>query len=349
MCAQPNKTVTSESDTCAAVSKIVCADVVRLQDWWLQSRAERWGFSAESFGAELARCVNGKFHTVVPSYEQVGSHIRTLHLEDLGLACACADGVVEAWEFFIATYRSYLRACAGAMLKRPVSAPEAQELADSLFADLYGLSAEKRGKLFRYFHGRSSLKTWLRAVLAQRHIDKIRAERKFEELPEDDRSDGAARPATHVLSTPQAQLHDPHRERYLGLFTAALNTALQNLDTRDVQRLRMYYAEEKKLAEIGRACGEHESSASRNLERIRRELRGSVEEILRVGSTAGLADGHSNAGGLSDSQIALCFEYAAQDAPIDVDKLLAQREPTQADGDRDGSVIERSGQTGKEL
>jgi len=348
MCAQPNKTVASEADTSAAVTKLVCADVVRLQDWWLQSRAERWGFSAESFGVELARCVNGKFHAVVPSYEQVRSHIGTLHLEDLALACACADGVAVAWEFFIATYRSYLRACAGVMLKRPASAPEAQELADSLFADLYGLSPEKRGKLFRYFHGRSSLKTWLRAVLAQRHIDKIRAGRKFEELPEDDRSDGTAR---LVTSTPSAlaQPQDPHRERYKGLFSAALNTALQNLGPRDGQRLRMYYSEEKKLAEIGRAFGEHESSASRNLERIRSELRAAVEEILRAGRGAGLTDGRREDGGLSDAQIALCYEYAAQDAPIDLDKLLAQRGPTQADGDRNGGVIERNREAAKEL
>lgn len=347
MCALPNKTVTGEADRSAPVGKLVCSDAVQLRDWWV--RAERWGFSAEGFGAELARCVNGKFHAVVPSYEQVCSHIGTLHLEDLALAGACADGAAEAWEFFVATYRGHLRGCAAVMLKRPASAPEAQELADSLFGDLYGLSAEKRGKLFRYFHGRSSLKTWLRAVLAQRHIDKIRDERKFEELPEDERSDGVARLATPVLSAPQAQPQDPYRERYLGLFTAALNTALQNLDSRDARRLRMYYAEEKKLAEIGRAFAEHESSASRNLERIRRELRGAVEEILRVGSGAGLADQHSNAGGLGDAQIALCFEYAAQDAPIDLDKLLTQRKPTQANGDRDSRVIGQGGEAGEEL
>ena len=106
----------------------------------------------------------------------------TLHLEDLALACACVEGVPEAWECFVATYRGYLRACAGAMLKRTAGSPETQELADSLFAELYGLrdgaGVEKRGSLLRYFHGRSTLKTWLRAVLAQRHLDKIRVGRK---------------------------------------------------------------------------------------------------------------------------------------------------------------------------
>ena len=329
MCAQPNKTVATEADTSAIVAKLVRSDATELRGWWFQARAERWGLSPEGFGAELARCVNGKFHAVVLSYEQVRSHIGTLQLEDLALACACAAGVTEAWEYFVSTYRSYLRACAGVMLKRPASAPETQELADSLFADLYGLSAERRGKLFRYFHGRSSLKTWLRAVLAQRHIDKIRAGRKFEELPEDDRSDGTAALVTPTPSTATAQLQDPHRERSLSLFTAALNTALQNLDPRDARRLRMYYAEEKKLAEIGRAFGEHESSASRNLERIRRELRGAVEEILRAGAC--VADGAATSTGLSDAQITLCFEYAAHDAPIDFDTLFSQSEEGPAD------------------
>src|ERR1700736_6302175 len=166
-----------------------------------------------------------------------------------------AEGVAEAWEHFVGIYRGYLRACAGAMLKRSASAPEAEELADSLFAELYGLSAEKRGSLLRYFHGRSSLKTWLRAVLAQRHVDKIRAGRKFEELGDEDRGDGTQRPVAAGVLQAAA---DPHRVKYLLKFTEALQTALDNLDARDVERLRMYYAEEKKLAEIGRALEEHE-------------------------------------------------------------------------------------------
>ena len=40
----------------------------------------------------------------------------------------------------------------------------ARELADSLYADLYGVEQRdgERQSLFRYFHGRSSLATWLR-------------------------------------------------------------------------------------------------------------------------------------------------------------------------------------------
>jgi RNA polymerase sigma factor (sigma-70 family) len=203
------------------------------------------------------------------------------------------------------------------MLKRSASAPEAQELADSLFAELYGLSAGKRGSLLRYFHGRSSLKTWLRAVLAQRHVDRIRAGRKFEELEDEDGRDNAKLPA----AARELPVADPHRARYLLKFANALQTSLANLDARDVELLRMYYGEQKKLAEIGRGLGEHESSVSRHLEKVRQDVRRAVEEILRGGSEAVNGDGRT--GGMSEAEIALCFEYGAEDAPIDLDKLLS--------------------------
>ena len=47
--------------------------------------------------------------------------------------------------------------------------------------------------LFRYFHGRSSLTTWLRAVLAQRYVDRLRTIRRTEALPDEESAD-ACRP-----------------------------------------------------------------------------------------------------------------------------------------------------------
>jgi RNA polymerase sigma factor (sigma-70 family) len=177
-----------------------------------------------------------------------------------------------------------------------------------------GKGAER--SLFRYFHGRSSLKTWLRAVLAQRHIDSIRAGRRFEELAEDETCDGGPR----TQHRPPVQPVDPHRERYVASFTRALQTALDRLDPQEKERLRLYYAEEKTLAEIGRLLGEHESSVSRHLDRVRRDLRQAVEDLLRHG--IGAANGFAVQPGLSDAEIALCFEYSAGDNPIDLDKLL---------------------------
>jgi RNA polymerase sigma factor (sigma-70 family) len=300
------------------IAKILRGEPAILAQWCLLAGIERWGISAARFAEELARCAAARFRGERPGIEELNVYVGALRLEDLGLACACADGVAEAWEHFIGVYRGYLRACAGAMLKRSASAPEVEELADSLFSELYGLSAEKRGSLLRYFHGRSSLKTWLRAVLAQRHVDRIRAGRKFEELEDEDGADGAKLPVAAGV----VQAADPHRAKYLLKFTTALQTALANLNARDVELLRMYYAEQKKLAEIGRGLGEHESSVSRHLEKVRQEVRRVVEGILRGGTDAVNGDGRSD--GMSEAEIALCFEYGAEDAPIDLDKLLSR-------------------------
>jgi|ERR1700722_7794642 len=313
------------------IGKILRGDPAKLAQWCVLAGIERWGVSRERFTEELARCGAAKFRDNQPTVEELKTYLGALRLEDLGLACACAEGVAAAWEHFVGIYRGYLRACAGAMLKRSASAPEAQELADSLFAELYGLSADRRGSLLRYFHGRSSLKTWLRAVLAQRHVDRIRAGRKFEELEDEVGRDNAKLPAAaRVL-----QVADPHRATYLLKFSNALQTALENLDARDVALLRMYYAEQKKLAEIGRGLGEHESSVSRHLEKVRQEVRRTVEDILRGGSEAVNGDGRS--GGMSDAEIALCFEYGAEDAPIDLDKLLSPSAPREVE--REGKKI----------
>ena len=306
-----------DASTRGEIGKILRGDPAKLAQWCVLADIERWGVSTERFIEELARCGEAKFRGRQPTVEELKTYVSALRLDDLGLACGCADGVAEAWQHFVGIYRGYLRACAGTMLKRSASAPETQELADSLFAELYGLSADKRGSLLRYFHGRSSLKTWLRAVLAQRHVDRIRAGRKFEELEDEDGRDNAKLPATaRVL-----QVADPHRAKYLLKFTNALQTALENQDARDVALLRMYYAEQKKLAEIGRGLGEHESSVSRHLEKVRQEVRRAVEGILRGGPEALNGDGSS--GGMSEAEIALCFEYGAEDAPIDLDQLLS--------------------------
>jgi RNA polymerase sigma-70 factor, ECF subfamily len=290
---------------------------------YAQSQAGRWGLARERFVAVLERSAKKRLAVGDVTPRQLEEFLAALHLEDLALATACADGCEAAWEYFYATFRNYLHTAAAAILRRDPGSAESIELADSLFAELYGLAARKGAErsLFRYFHGRSSLKTWLRAVLAQRHIDSIRASRRFEELGEDDAEDARQR----TPSGPRFSPPDPHRQRYVTLFTRALGAALDQLDPREKERLRLYYAEEKTLAGIGKLLGEHESSVSRHLERARQDLRKEVENILRRGFIA--ANGSAVQPGLSDAEIALCFEYGAADTPVDLEKLLPRPKP----------------------
>ena len=297
---------------------------------WMFARASgsRWGLGREQFAGALARSAAKNFAGRAPSPQQLEEYLRGLHLEDLALACACAEGSAAAWEEFVAAHRGGLRAAAGAILGRSTQSPEAQELADSLFAELYGLDRRGRGResLFRYYHGRSKLSTWLRSVLVQRHVDVLRQGRRWEPLEKGESGEHARR-ATPAAPAP---LLDPDRGRYLALLRRAFDSSLARLETRDRQRLSLYYLEGQTLAEIGRRLGEHESSVSRNLERIRRALRRAVEEFLRADE--GPVDGGPARAGLSEAQVALCFEYALEEAPLDLGQALgALRAPAAVD------------------
>jgi RNA polymerase sigma factor (sigma-70 family) len=302
-----------------------------LDQLFADSQAASWGLHRDAFASTLQLSAKKHFPDESPAALRVKDYLSALHLQDLALACACAEGHSAAWDHFISTFRGYLRSSAGVILRCPADSPAACELADSLFSELYGVSeGVNRRSLFRYFHGRSSLKTWLRAVLAQRHVDAIRASRRFADLgkTDGDSDQTALRPA--VLPAMNAAnagpLSDPHRNDLVALFRRTLEVALDLLAPRDKERLRLYYAAEQTLAEIGRKLGEHESSVSRNLDRTRRELRQQVEQALRKGIST--LDGRGSAVGLSDAQMALCFEYASEDAPINLDELLPESPAT---------------------
>jgi RNA polymerase sigma-70 factor, ECF subfamily len=313
------------------LSRPLGGQTTALEWFYAQARAGRWGIPRERFAAALERSAKKALTPEAVTPQKLHDYLAALHLEDLALATACADGGEAAWEHFFTTYRGYLRAAAAAILRSSVGSAEASDLADSLFSELYGLAVGQGAErsLFRYFHGRSSLKTWLRAVLAQRHIDSIRAGRRFEELAEDETGDRTPR----ILLGPQPQPVDPHRDRYVASFVRALQAALDRLEPAEKERLRLYYAEEKTLAEIGRLLGEHESSVSRRLDRLRHDLRQSVEDLLRNGLAA--ANGSAVQPGMSDAEIALCFECSAGDIPIDLEKMLPRsKSPGPAAGKR---------------
>jgi len=262
--------------------------------------ADRWEVGPEAFAAALATSAERLFAERDVAPREGARLLESLHLEDLALAVACAEGHDAAWEHFVREYRPILYRSAEAIDRR-----NARELADSLYADLYGLSERegRRRSLFRYYHGRSSLATWLRALLAQRHVDRFRAERRVEPLPGENTDD-----TIHATTTAP----DPDRPRLLALITTALAAAVAALNPRDRLRLSCYYAQQLTLAEVGRITGEHEATVSRQVAKTRKTLRAEVERRLRDEAR------------LSDAEIAQSFTYAMDDpGPIDLTSLLA--------------------------
>jgi RNA polymerase sigma factor (sigma-70 family) len=269
-----------------------------------RSNALRWNLSQESFSRALERSIASRFATEVKTPSVIADYVESLNLEELALACACAEGQVAAWAFFIECYRPGLRAAARVIAGDDTGG----ELADSIYGELYGLEERDgtRRSLFDYFHRRSRLSTWLRSILAQRDVDRARAARRLRPLDENDERTPDPRPS----SGPQ----DPERRRFAKLAQDALGTAVRALAPPDRLRLSAYYLQRLTLAQIGRLVGEHEATVSRKLDRVRRDLRMSVERLLREEYR------------LSEGQVQACLDSAQDDTGLDLDELLRDRD-----------------------
>jgi RNA polymerase sigma-70 factor (ECF subfamily) len=234
--------------------------------------------------------------------------VSALRVSDLELARQCAAGDESAWERFVLEYRPLLYRAADVL----DPSGGARDLADSLYADLYGMQEKdgERRSLFRYFQGRSSLATWLRAVLAQRYIDRLRAQRRLQPLPDEE---GARRGPADAgrFESGRGGPPDPDRSRYLALMQKALGRAVARLSSRDRLRLGCYFVQQLTLAETGRVLKEHEATASRQLARTKRAIREDVERQRREDA------------GLNGAQMAQCFASAADDpGPLDLQRML---------------------------
>jgi len=287
-----------------------------------EASCARWGLSQEAFAVSLRRSAAKRFGAADPEPAEVEAYLKSLHLEDLALACACSEGSETAWEFFIAHFREDLRRAASAMLRSSGRADDAraEELADSLHAELYGVRSTTSGRrksLFEYFHGRSKLSTWLRAVLAQKQVDVFRAGGKTVSL-DDEREVELPRAVTGRAESLPA---DPNRETYLGRIDQALSEALAALAPRERMILACYYVDRLTLAELGKMLREHESTVSRQLDRTRRALRESVAEALQREIPA--CNGRPAEPPLDAAQVELAFEYAVEDWPFDLSRALA--------------------------
>ena len=239
-----------------------------------QARADRWDLPHERFESALAASLADARSGGKTVHRRGPVLLSGLHLEDLALAVACAQGHEAAWDHFVAEYRAPMDRAASA-----IDPAGGRDLSDSLYAELFGLETRggERRSLFRYFVGRSRLGTWLRAILSQRYIDRIRAAKRHEPLPDDEHA--ASGPFTQTTRE-QSGTPDTERMRFLEAMRESLVAAIAGLSARDRLMLGCYYAREMTLAAIGRMLHEHEAtirgiSHERGVRFARRPKRGS--------------------------------------------------------------------------
>ena len=199
---------------------------------------------------------------------------RALQLADLALAQACALGREPAWQQFLTRFRAPLRQAATAITG---SSSLGEDLADSLYAELFGLSehaGERRSPLAGY-SGRGSLMGWLRATLSQRHVDHHRRTWRESPLPE---PKSAAEPA--ATSTPVAQPAELTR------ISHSLQQVLAQLLPEDRFLLASYFLDQHTLLEIARLLRVSEATISRKLKRLTADVH---KQLLKQLQSTGLS------------------------------------------------------------
>jgi RNA polymerase sigma-70 factor (ECF subfamily) len=238
-------------------------------------------------------------NSALASAEQKAEFCAGLRLEELALARACAAGNERAWQDFVSRYRQKLHGMAMHITR---DGTHAAELADSLFADLYGVNARDgvRSSKLASYTGRGSLEGWLRTVMAQEFINRYRKQKRtvsLEEQTEEGVQFAAAVPGPACSSDQRLE--------------TATDEALAELSSEDRFTLAAYYLDERTLAEIARTLGLHESSVSRRLDRLATGLRKRILAGLR-------------AQGMSHAQAAEALETDVRDIRLNLRSRLTQ-------------------------
>ena len=275
----------------AAVSSM--GDVI-----YQSSKASRFEISQKQFEAWALGIIQ-KYLSADASQQDAEEFLGNLRLEDLELARACALGHERAWEQFMARFRELLYDAALGIAKE---SSQAKDLADSIYADLYGMTerdGQRVSKLASYM-GRGSLEGWLRTVIAQEFINRYRSRKRLVSLDEEEEEGSqfaAPNPAPAAASDSRVD--------------SVIDQCLAALDGESRAILSAYYLDGRKLAEIGRMLGFHEATASRKLDRITKLLRKAIQ--------SGLVQS-----GMSKRQAEEALEIDVRDLAVDVRRSLAQ-------------------------
>jgi len=258
---------------------------------------ERVGLSREDFAVIL--CEVGAKYASTSSGAEMRTFFLSLRIEELAIARACAAGNNHAWELFLTRFREKLYQAA-LRIAREDSA--ARELADTLYADLYGTTTRDGVRLSKLasYTGRGSLEGWLRTVLAQEYINRYRRTRRLVSLDEESEEgvQFAAPDPEPVASS------DPRLE-------SATDEALAALTSEERMVLSAYYLDGRTLAEIARMLAVHESTISRKIDKLAKALRKKILANL-MGR------------GMARRQAEEALEVDVRDLQVDIRRGLAQ-------------------------
>ena len=277
-------------------------------DLYRKSKGEQVGLTREQF-VVILRNISEKYLPPAAAQQEISDLYFSLRVEELALARACAAGSERAWEIFMLRYREKLYDI-GSYIAKESSA--ARELADSLYADLYGTltrEGQRVSKLASYT-GRGSLEGWLRTVMAQEYVNRYRRGRKYVSLDEESEEG-----AQFAAADPEPVVMVDKR------LETATDEALAALPAEDRFVLASYYLDGRTLAEIARTLGVHESTISRKVEKLAKSLRKQI--LAALGRT-----------GMSRRQAQEAMEVDVRDLRVNIRSRLTQERDGRAFPDK---------------
>jgi RNA polymerase sigma-70 factor, ECF subfamily len=273
-----------------------------LPELYAKGGCDKIGLSREGLGAILCE-IAAKNSGATGSEPEVRSLLLSIRMDELALARACAAGNNSAWEIFLTRYREKLYLSA-LRIAREDSA--ARELADTLYADLYGTNTrdgQRVSKLASYT-GRGSLEGWLRTVLSQEYVNRYRRTKRLVSLDEES-EEGVQFRAPEADPVPAAD----------NRLAQATDECLALLPAEDRVILSAYFLDERTLADIARMLGVHESTISRKLDKLAKALRKQI--LAALGNR-----------GMSRRQAEEALETDVRDLQVNIRSSLAQESGT---------------------
>lgn len=255
----------------------------------LESASNQRNLAVADFLPRVAKVCEKTFGDQAASESDIKALIETLHADDLCLVIACERGDETAWRDLFQNFAATVRQAA----RKAASNPDAAEdLAQSIWAELHGLRVKADGKpsgKIGYYSGRGSLAGWLRAVVAQLAVDAHRKQAKFVQIEETREFETLAHAADERQSetikfhateeNPEKTFFESSAERDV---EAALRKSIGEMETEDRLLLKLYYFDDLNLKQAGAILGFHEATASRRIVKIQTNLRKRVEQILKT-------------------------------------------------------------------
>ena len=283
-----------------------------------KSRCADWGLRHADF-EQILLGVGVKYLPAGVPAGDATTFFQGLRVEELALARGCAAGNERAWEVFLTRYREKLFEMALGIARE---AATARELADSLYADLYGVNSrgERVSKLSSYT-GRGSLEGWLRTVLAQEFVNRYRKQRRTTSLDEEV-EEGRQFAAAPAGSAPGLEEPGPDSR-----IPQAVDAVLAVLSAEDRYVLASYYLDGRTLAEVARSLRVHESTISRRVDKL---AHGQRKQIL---SELGRR-------GMTRRQAEEALDTDVRDLRVDLRARLAQESPVGTFSSAGGSQAE---------